>query len=123
MCEGGRDSPNVRETCGGHRDEIFFRNPGVPVLPKYLQCTLIILHLAKRELVEDGIVIRIDKDARRYPRLALAHTQVLSERRVEGRVYICVRVPLVQTSHHWQHGQIGSAWHDKENEQVHTADG
>jgi len=72
----------VRETCGGHRGEVVLRNPGVPVLLKYLQCTLVVLHLAKRELINDSIVVRIDKDARRYPRLV--HTQVLSERRVKG---------------------------------------
>lgn len=40
------------------------------MLLKYPQCGLVVLHLSKRVLVNDRIVVRIDKDAWRYPRLA-----------------------------------------------------
>jgi hypothetical protein len=46
-----------------------------PVLHKHLQCGLVVLHLAKRELVNDRVVVRINENARRYPRLlASAHS-------------------------------------------------
>ncbi len=64
------DRPDVRESCCGHRNEVVLRNPGIPMLPKYPQCGLVALHLSKRVLVNDRIVVRIDKDAWRYPRLA-----------------------------------------------------
>lgn len=70
-CEGRKvNIPDVRESCGGHRDEVVLCDPSIPVLLKYSQCSLVVLHLAERVFVNDSIVVRIDEDAWRYPRLA-----------------------------------------------------
>jgi len=70
-CEGGRvNRPDVGESCSGHRDEVVLCDPSIPVLLEYSQCSLVVLHLAERVLVNDRIVVRIDEDAWRYPRLA-----------------------------------------------------
>ena len=78
MVEGGiLDSPDMRESCGGDRDKVLLCDPIFPVLLKHIQCGLVVLHLAEREFVNDRVVVRINENARRYPRLASAH---LSER-------------------------------------------
>jgi hypothetical protein len=74
------DSPDMRESCGGDRTKIPLCNPSIPVLHKHLQCGLVVLLLAKRVLVNDRVVVRIDKNAWRYPWLASAHS---SQRPVE----------------------------------------
>ena len=51
-----------------------------PVLHRHPQCGLVVLHLAEREFVNDRVVVRINENARRYPRLASAHS---SERLVK----------------------------------------
>jgi len=60
----------MRESCGGDRNEVLLRKPSVPVLHKHVQCGLVVLHLAKREFIDDRVVVRINKNAWRYPRLA-----------------------------------------------------
>jgi hypothetical protein len=67
-------SPDMRESCGGDRNKILLCNPSIPMLHKHIQCVLVVLHLAKREFVNDRVVVRINKNAWRYPRLASAHS-------------------------------------------------
>ena len=68
------DSPDMRESCSGNRDKVFLCDPSFPVLYKHVQCALVVLHLAEREFVNDRIIVRTDENARRYPRLASAHS-------------------------------------------------
>ena len=94
-------SPDVRESCSGYRDKVLLRHPGIPVLLEYAQCSVVVLHLAKRILVNNGIVVRIDKDAWRYPRLARrTHAQVSIEPKPEK--WERARLPRVRTNLHWQ---------------------
>src|SRR5260221_12615279 len=68
--EGGRvNIPDVGESCGGSRDEVVLCDPSIPVLLECSQCSLVVLHLAERVLVNDRIVVRIGEEAWRYPRL------------------------------------------------------
>lgn len=76
------DSPDMRESCGGDRDKVLLGDPIFPVLHKHFQCSLVVLHLAEREFINDRVVVRINENARRYPRLASAHS---SERLVKER--------------------------------------
>ena len=66
----GVDIPDVRKSCGGHRNEVVLSNPSIPMLSEYSQCGLIVLLLAERVLIDDRIVVCIGEDAWRYPRLA-----------------------------------------------------
>ena len=69
--EGGSvNIPDVGESWGGHLDEVVLCDPRIPVLLECSQCSLVVLHLAECVLVNDRIVVRIDEDAWRYPRLA-----------------------------------------------------
>jgi hypothetical protein len=62
----------MRKSCGGDRDKVLLCDPIFPVLHKHLQCGLVVLPLAEREFVNDRVVVRINENARRYPRLASA---------------------------------------------------
>ena len=64
----------MREPCCCNRNEVFLRKPSIPVLHKHVQCGLVFLHLAEREFINYRIVIRIVKNAWRYPRLASARS-------------------------------------------------
>ena len=69
--EGGSvNIPDVGESWGGHLNEVVLCDPSIPMLLEYSQCSLVVLHLAERVLVNDHIVVRIDEDAWHYPRLA-----------------------------------------------------
>jgi hypothetical protein len=52
-------------------------HPSIPVLLRQIQCAPVILHLAKREFVNDRIVVRINEYAWRYPRLATSQSLVM----------------------------------------------
>jgi hypothetical protein len=74
-------SPNVSEPCGSHLNEIIFCYPSVPVSLKCCQRGVLVLQLPKRILINDRIIVRIEKEARRYPRLH----QTNSERRTNKK--------------------------------------
>jgi hypothetical protein len=98
--EGGMvDSPDMRESCGGDRDEVLLCDPIFPVLHKHVQCALVVLHLAEREFVNDRVIVRINENARRYPRLAWAHS---GERLVKERLSAEYALPREQTTLRWQ---------------------
>lgn len=65
----GLCSPNMREACSGDGNKVILRNPGFPVLLKDAERSLIILQLAERVLINDRVVVRIDEDTWRDPRL------------------------------------------------------
>ena len=65
------DSPDMRESRGGDRDKVLLCDPIFPVLHKHVQCAVGVLHLAECEFVNDRDVVRINENARRYPRLGI----------------------------------------------------
>ncbi len=93
------DSPDMCESCGSDGDKVLLRNPSFPVLHKHLQCGLVVLDLPERVFVNDRVVVRVNENAWRYPRLTSAHS---SERLVKGRLSVGVRLPREQTTLHWQ---------------------
>lgn len=114
----------MRESCSGDRNKVLLCNPSFPVLHEHLQCGLGILHLAEREFVNDRVVVRINKNAWRYPWLASAHSRSAPSR---GRSEWGVRLPREQTSLRCQQKSqmtfksVWPAW--KQHVQVDTADG
>lgn len=49
--------------------EVIFNDPSLPVIFQYARGVLLILQLPKSVFVDNVIVSRVLKDARRYPRL------------------------------------------------------
>jgi hypothetical protein len=64
----------MRKSCSGNRDKVLLCDPSFPVLHEHLQCGLGVLHLAERVFINDRVVVRIDENAWRYPRLASTHS-------------------------------------------------
>src|SRR5260370_33009008 len=89
------DSPDMCESCGSDGDKVLLRNPSFPVLHKHLQCGLVVLDLPERVFVNDRVVVRVNENAWRYPRLTSAHS---SERLVKARLSVGVRLHREQTT-------------------------
>ena len=89
------DSPDMRESCASDRNKVLLCNPSIPVLLKHVQCVLVVLHLAEREFVNDRVIVRINKNAWCYPRLATSQRLVMGRLSANG-----VRLPREQTSLH-----------------------